>query len=45
MEKENLLTEDDLRQGEIKVQKLTDEFVSLIDQQLKSKEADITDPR
>lgn len=41
MEKENELTEDDLRLGEGEVQKLTDEFSDMIDERLKSKEADI----
>jgi len=41
MQKENLLTEDDVKKGEGDVQKLTDDFVSQIDEQLKSKEADI----
>lgn len=40
-EKENELTEDDLRLGETEVQKLTDEFSTLIDERVKSKEADI----
>ena len=39
--KENLLTEDDLKQGESEVQKLTDEFVSSVDKRSKSKEEDI----
>lgn len=41
MHKENLLTEDDLRQGESEVQKLTDDFIHNIDGRLKSKEDDI----
>lgn len=41
MQKENLLTEDDLRQGEGDVQKVTDEFVKTIDERVKDKEADI----
>ncbi len=41
MQKENLLTEDDLRLGEHEVQKLTDEFIGSVDQRLKSKEEDI----
>ncbi len=41
MQKENLLTEDDLKKGEGDVQKITDDFVSQIDEQLKRKEADI----
>ncbi len=41
MEKENLLTEDDLRLGEAEVQKLTTEFTELVDQRLKEKEEDI----
>jgi len=41
MQKENLLTEDDLKKGEGDVQKLTDDFVNQIDEQLKRKEADI----
>ncbi len=39
--KENLLTEDDLKQGENEVQKLTDEFVATIEKRIKSKEDDI----
>ncbi len=39
--KENLLTEDDLKQGESEVQKLTDEFVGSVDKRSKSKEEDI----
>ena len=41
MQKENLLTEDDLRQGEDGVQKVTDQFVKTIDERVKGKEADI----
>lgn len=41
MEKENLLTEDDVRQGENEVQKLTDTFIEKIDKRVKSKEEDI----
>lgn len=41
MKKENELTEDDLRQGEGEVQKLTDEFAEKVDERVKSKEADI----
>lgn len=41
MEKGNDLTEDDLRRGEADVQKLTDEFISAIDDRVKSKEEDI----
>lgn len=41
MHKENLITEDDLRQGEADVQKLTDEFVAAVDKRLKEKEEDI----
>ena len=39
--KENLLTEDDVRQGENEVQKLTDEFVGNVDKRVKAKEDDI----
>jgi len=39
--KENLLTEDDVRQGESEVQKLTDTFVSSVDKRVKTKEEDI----
>lgn len=39
--KENLLTEDDVRQGENEVQRLTDEFVGNIDKRVKTKEDDI----
>ncbi|MEZ4606824.1 MAG: ribosome recycling factor [Deinococcales bacterium] len=41
LRKENLLTEDEERQGESDVQKLTDEFIAKIDKQLKDKETDI----
>ncbi len=41
MEKENLLTEDDLRLGKDNVQELTDEFIEKIEEKLKAKEADI----
>ena len=41
MEKENLLTEDDVRLGESEVQKLTDEFIGNIDKRVKAKEDDI----
>ncbi len=39
--KENLLTEDDLKQGEAEVQKLTDEFVTQVEKRVKTKEEDI----
>lgn len=41
LRKENLLTDDDVRQGEAEVQKLTDTFVGTIDKRVKSKEEDI----
>ncbi|HHO55900.1 MAG TPA: ribosome recycling factor, partial [Trueperaceae bacterium] len=41
MEKENMLTEDDLRLGKEKVQEITDSFIKRIDERLKSKEVDI----
>ncbi len=41
MQKESLLTEDELRSGEAEVQKLTDEFVHKIDDRVKQKESDI----
>lgn len=41
MKKESLLTDDDLRQGESDVQRLTDDFVSQIEKRVKSKEEDI----
>lgn len=41
LRKENLLTDDDVRQGESEVQRLTDEFVGSIDKRVKSKEEDI----
>lgn len=41
MEKENMLTEDDLRLGKEKVQEITDSFIKKIDERLKSKEVDI----
>lgn len=41
MQKENLLTEDDLRLGESEVQKLTDQHIQKIDDRVKNKETDI----
>lgn len=41
MEKENMLTEDDVRTGEAEIQKMTDEFVKIIDERVKAKETDI----
>ncbi len=41
MEKETLISEDELRSGENDVQKLTDEFIKLVDQRVKAKEEDI----
>ena len=41
LRKENLLTDDDVRQGEAEVQKLTDAYVGNIDKRVKSKEEDI----
>lgn len=41
MEKESELTEDDRRQGENEVQKLTDDVIGKIDARVKSKEEDI----
>ena len=41
LRKENLLTDDDVRQGEAEVQKLTDTYVGNIDKRVKSKEEDI----
>jgi len=41
MQKEHLLSEDELHTGEADVQKLTDEFVTSIEQRLKAKEDDI----
>lgn len=41
MEKENMLTEDDVRTGGTEIQKLTDSFVHTIDDRIKAKEADI----
>src|SRR5690625_2493745 len=41
MQKEGLLSEDDLRRGEAEVQKVTEEFVGMVDERTKSKEADI----
>ncbi|HKI56495.1 MAG TPA: ribosome recycling factor [Trueperaceae bacterium] len=41
MQKEGDLTEDDLRRGEAEVQKLTDEFITGIDERVKAKEEDI----
>ena len=41
MNKDNELTEDDVRVGEADIQKLTDEFVGIIDARVKAKEEDI----
>ncbi len=41
LRKENLLTDDDVRQGEAEVQRLTDTYVGNIDKRVKSKEEDI----
>jgi ribosome recycling factor len=41
MEKEDLISEDELKSGEAEVQKATDEFVAKIDQKVKSKEEEI----
>lgn len=41
MQKDNDITEDDLRRGEAEVQKLTDEFTADIDGRVKTKEEDI----
>ena len=41
LEKENLLTKDDVRVGEADVQKLTDGFITKVDERIKAKEADI----
>lgn len=41
MEKEHLISQDELRSGENDVQKLADEFIARVDQRLKSKEEDI----
>ncbi len=41
MQKEALISEDELRTGENDVKKITDEFIGLVDQRVKSKEEDI----
>lgn len=41
MQKESLISEDELRTGENDVKKITDEFIGLVDQRVKSKEEDI----
>jgi ribosome recycling factor len=41
MQKEGLITEDELRSGEADVQKLTDEFIVKVDARIKSKEDEI----
>ncbi len=41
MEKEDLINEDELKTGEVEVQKATDEFVAKIDQKVKHKEEEI----
>lgn len=42
-EKEKMITEDDLKQGEEEVQKLTDEFIAKVDELGKAKEKEITE--
>lgn len=42
-EKEKMITEDDLKQGEEEIQKLTDEFIAKIDELGKEKEKEITE--
>ena len=39
--KEKLISEDDARQGEDKIQKLTDQFIKEVEKQLEIKEADL----
>jgi ribosome recycling factor len=39
--KEKLISEDDARQGEEKIQKLTDQFIKEVEKQLEIKEADL----
>jgi len=41
MQKDNDITEDDLRRGEAEVQKLTDAFTADVDERVKTKEEDI----
>lgn len=41
LEKEGLISEDDLRGGENEVQKITDGFIRTIDERIKAKEEDI----
>lgn len=41
LEKDSTITEDDLKQGQDKVQKLTDEHIKQIDEEAKHKETDI----
>lgn len=41
LEKEGLISEDDLRTGENEVQKITDGFIATIDERIKAKEEDI----
>lgn len=41
MQKESLISEDELKTGETEVQKVTDEFVAKIDQRVKHKEEEI----
>ncbi len=40
-QKDNELTEDDVRGGEAAVQKLTDKFIAEIEEMLKNKEAEV----
>ena len=41
MQKDGGLTEDDLKSAEAQIQKLTDKYVTDVDSQVESKEADI----
>ena len=41
LEKEHLISEDDLERGETRAQEKTDHFVKLVDETVKEKEAEI----
>ncbi|MEG1436640.1 MAG: ribosome-recycling factor, partial [Oscillospiraceae bacterium] len=41
MKKESVITEDDLKNGETKLQKITDKYTKLVDDVLASKEKEI----
>ena len=43
LQKENEISEDELKRIEAEVQKTTDHFIGLVEEELKSKEADLAE--